>query len=132
MPVAIPEPMLSLFSEPALGHVSYVNDAGQIVTFPMWVDLDGSRILTSSPVGSAKGKAMRKRAQVAVSIVSTKTPWHWLSVSGRVVEITPDEGLAFIDRMSRKYLGQDYERRNPREVFAIEVDRVSDSGSWGS
>jgi hypothetical protein len=67
-----------------------------------------------------------------VSIVSTRTPWHWLSVSGRVIDIRPDEDLAWIDRMSAKYTGQPYQRRSPREVFTIEVDRVSHSGSWGS
>ena len=132
MTASIPDDMLDLFEEPALGHVSYTNSAGQIVTFPMWVDFDGVHLLASSPEGSGKGRAMRRRSQVAVSIVSTKTPWHWLSVSGRVVEFRPDEGLAFIDRMSQKYVGQAYERRAPREVFAIEIDRVSHSGTWGS
>jgi PPOX class probable F420-dependent enzyme len=132
MTASIPADMLDLFDEPALGHVSYTNDAGQIVTFPMWVDFDGGRLLASSPVDSRKGQAVRRRPQVAVSIVSTKTPWHWLSVSGRVVEIRPDEGLAFIDGMSQKYLGQAYQRRSPREVFYIEIDRVGHSGTWGS
>jgi PPOX class probable F420-dependent enzyme len=124
--------MLDLFSEPALGHVSYANAAGQIITFPMWVDFDGTHLLASSPVGSRKGQAIRRRPQVAVSVVSTKTPWRWLSVSGRVVDIQPDEGLALIDRMSHKYLGRAYDRRSPQEVFTIEVDRVSHSGTWGS
>ena len=132
MTSAIPDDVLDLFAEPALGHVSYTNDAGQIVTFPMWVDFDGVRLSVGSPVDSRKGRAIRQRPQVAVSIVSTRTPWHWLSVSGRVVEIRPDEGLAWIDRMSQKYLGQPYQRRTPREVFSIEIDRVGHSGTWGS
>ena len=127
----IPQDLLDLFEEPALGHVSYLNERDQIVTFPMWVDFDGARILASSPVGSRKGAALRARPGVAVSIVSTRNPFHWLSVSGRVTEFTPDQDLAFIDRMSRKYLGSDYQRRTPREVFAIEIERVSDSGGWG-
>jgi hypothetical protein len=40
--------------------------------------------------------------------------------------------VSFIDRMSHKYLGQEYERRSPREVFFIEIDRVGHSGTWGS
>ena len=83
----IPEALRDLFDEPALAHVSYLNRKGQIVTYPMWVDFDGEHLMVSSPVGSRKGKAFRERPQVAVSIVSTKNPWHWLSVSGRVVDI---------------------------------------------
>jgi len=117
MPATFPDALLDLFQEPALGHVSYLNDRGQIITFPMWVDFDGEHILTSSPVGSRKGKALRQRPQVAVSIVSPRNPWHWLSLSGRVIDIKPDDNLAFIDRMSRRYMGKDYERRTPREIF---------------
>jgi hypothetical protein len=124
----IPEHVLDLFAEPALAHVSYMKRNGQIVTFPMWADHDGEHILISSPVGSRKGKSFRERDQVSVEIVSTKNPWHWLSVSGRVIDFQPDDNLAFIDRMSRKYTGREYQRRSPREVFTVAVDRVSASG----
>jgi PPOX class probable F420-dependent enzyme len=127
----IPEQLRDVFEEPALGHVSYLNDRGQIVTFPMWVDFDGTHLLTSSPVGSKKGQALRKRPQIGVEIVSAKNPWHWLSVSGRVVDIRPDADLAFIDRMSHKYMGKAYERRTPREVFTVEIDRAGPTRSWG-
>jgi PPOX class probable F420-dependent enzyme len=125
----VPPDLLDLFAEPVLGHVSYLSDHGQIVTFPLWVDFDGERILTSSPVGSKKGIAFRARPGVAVSMVSSANQWHWLSVSGHVAEIRPDEDLAFIDRMSQKYTGAAYRRRSPREVFVIEIDRVSHSGA---
>jgi PPOX class probable F420-dependent enzyme len=127
----IPEALRDLFDEAALAHVSYLNRMGQIVTYPMWVDFDGEHLVVSSPVGSRKGKAFRQRPQVAVSIVGTNNPWHWLSVSGRVVDIQPDDNLEFIDRMSRKYTGSDYQRRTPREIFKIAIDRVSSSGAWG-
>ena len=123
----IPEELRDLFAEPALAHVSYTNRKGQIVTFPMWVDFDGERVLISSPVGSKKGRAFRERPHVSVSIVSQTNPWHWVSISGRVVGIEPDENLAFIDRMAHKYTGQEYQRRTPREIFTVEVDRVSPS-----
>jgi PPOX class probable F420-dependent enzyme len=127
----IPEDLRDLFEEPALAHLSYLNKKGEIVTFPMWVDFDGEHVVVSSPVGSKKGKALRERPQVAVSIVSNNNRWHWLSISGRVTDIQPDENLGFIDRMAQKYTGKPYERRTPREVFTIEVDRVSHSGAWG-
>ena len=128
----IPDELRDLFDEPALAHVSYLNRKGQIVTFPMWVDLEGDRIQVSSPAGSRKGQSLRERDQVAVSVVSTKNPWHWVSVSGRVIDIQPDHNLEFIDRLSQRYVGSDYERRTPREIFTIAIDRVSPSRKWGS
>ena len=131
-PTTIPDELRDLFDEPALAHFSYLNRKGQIVTYPMWVALDGDRILVSSPIGSRKGQSLRERDQVAVSVVSTKNPWHWVSVSGRVIDIQPDNNLEFIDRMSQKYVGTDYQRRTPREIFTIAIDRVSPSHKWGS
>src|SRR5437588_259065 len=122
---AIPDELRDLFVEPALAHVSYLNVKGQIVNWPMWVDFDDEHLLVSSPVGSRKGRSFRERPQVGISIVSGKNPWHWLSASGRVTDIQPDDNLAFIDRMSRKYTGADYQRRSPREIFTIAIDRVS-------
>ncbi len=125
--ITIPDELRDLFDEPALAHVSYVNGKGQIVTWPMWVDFDGEHLLISSPVESGKGRSFRERPEVALSLVSSTNPWHWLSISGRVIDIRPDNGLAFIDRMSRKYTGTDYQRRSPREIFTIAIDRASPS-----
>jgi len=78
----IPDQLRYLFDEPALAHVSYLNRRGHFITFPMWVDFDGQHILVSSLVGSRKGQSFRERQQVSVSVVSTKNPWHWISISG--------------------------------------------------
>ena len=126
-PTTIPDDLKDLFDEPALGHVSYLNSRGQIVTFPMWVDHDGEHLLISSPIGSKKGKALRERPQVSIEVVSPTNAWHWVSASGRVVDIKPDENLEFIDRMSRKYTGHEYQRRAPREIYTVEIDRLSRS-----
>ena len=129
MPKSIPPGMLDLFDEPALGNFAYTTDFGQLVVFPVWIDHDGEHLLASSPLGSKKGQAIRKRPQVGVSIVSTKTPWRWLSISGRVVDFHPDEGLEFIHRMSQKYVGQPYQRPGPREVFVIQIESLRHSGT---
>ncbi|HEX6351131.1 MAG TPA: TIGR03618 family F420-dependent PPOX class oxidoreductase [Candidatus Dormibacteraeota bacterium] len=123
----IPEQLRDVFQEPALAHVSYLNPKGQIVTWPMWADYDGEHVLISSPVGSKKGRSLRRDGQVAISIVSRDNPWHWVSISGHVVDIQPDHDLVFIDRMAHKYTGAPYQRRTPREIFKVALDRVSPS-----
>ena len=129
--LTIPEDVRDVFDEPALGHTSWLNERGQIVTFPLWVDFDGEHVKVSTWIGAKKSETLRKSNQVAVEIVSARDPWHWVSISGRVTDIRPDENLEFIDKMSRKYIGQDYQRRTPREVFYITIDRVSSSRGGG-
>jgi len=127
LPAVVPTDMLDLFEEPALGHVAYRATDGRLAIWPMWVSWDGAHLLTSSPVDSRKGQALRvPGAEVAVSILSTRSPWRWISITGRVVDVRPDEGLAFIDSQARRYIGSDYpDRGQVREVFAILPDRVT-------
>jgi PPOX class probable F420-dependent enzyme len=135
MPTAIdrvPTELVDLLTGSTLGHVTVITPAGALMTHIMWVDYEDGRVLTSSRVGSAKGKALRADPRVAISVVDRANPWRWVSVSGRVVEIRPDIALAFIDKMSRRYTGRDYMMRDmEREIFVIEPERVRSSPGRG-
>ena len=121
---SIPDELAYLLQTDVPAHVSLAAADGSLVTHVMWVDFDGEHVLTSSPTGSYKSRALRVRPQVAVSVVDPADPWRRLSISGRVTAIRPDEGLAFINRMSQRYVGRPYPRPDPREVFVITPDRV--------
>ena len=135
MPTAIntvPTELVDLLTGSTLGHVTVVTPAGALMTHVMWVDYDDGHVLTSSRVGSAKGKALRADPRVSISVVDRANPWRWVTVSGRVTEIRPDTGLAFIDEMSRRYTGRDYMMRDmEREVFVVEPERVRSSTGRG-
>jgi len=135
MPTAIndvPAELVDLLTGSTLGHVTVITPAGALMTHVMWVDYEDGRILTSSRVGSAKGRALRADPRVSISVVDRANPWRWVTVSGRVVEIRPDTGLTFIDKMSRRYTGRDYMMRDmEREVFVIEPERVRSSTGHG-
>ena len=121
---SIPDELAYLLQTNVPAHVSLVAADGSLVTHVMWVDYDGEHVLTSSPTTSYKSRVLRVRPQVAVSVVDPADPWRRLSISGRVTAIRPDEGLAFINRMSQRYVGRPYPRADPREVFVITPDRV--------
>jgi PPOX class probable F420-dependent enzyme len=128
----VPAELVDLVTGSTLGHVTVVTPRGALVTHIMWVDYEDGHVLTSSRVGSAKGKALRADPRIAISVVDRANPWRWVSVSGRVVEIRPDSGLAFIDRMSRRYTGRDYMMRDmEREIFVIDPERVRSSTGRG-
>ena len=121
---AIPEELTYLLRTNVVAHVSLTQADGSLVTHVMWVDYDGDQILTSSPIGSYKSRALRERPNVAVSVVDPADPWRRLSISGRVTEIRNDEGLAFINTLSQRYVGAPYPRPAPREIFVVTPDRV--------
>jgi len=122
--VVIPDELADLLRGGVPAHVTLAKADGSLVTHVMWIDYDGEHILTSSPVGSYKSRALRRRPQVAISVMDPADPWRRLSISGRVTEIRDDEGLVFINRMSQRYTGGPYPRPGGREIFVITPDRV--------
>jgi PPOX class probable F420-dependent enzyme len=128
----IPADLTDLLTTNVIAHVSARRGDGSIAQYLMWVDYDGEHVLTSSPVGSRKGAHWRRDPHVTLSVVDRSNDWRYLVIRGRVVDIRPDEDLAFIDRMSQRYTGQPYRMRDrPREVFVIEPDHVRASGGRG-
>jgi PPOX class probable F420-dependent enzyme len=122
---AIPDELVYLLTSDRVGHVSSIRADGSIATHLMWIDWDGDHVLTSSPVGSRKGRNWRSNPQVSVSVVDASDPWRSVIIRGRVTDIRPDVDLAFIDRMSLRYVGAPYLRRHvEREIFVITPDHV--------
>jgi len=128
----IPDDLVYLLTTDHIGSFSALRPDGGIATYLMWVDWDGEHVLTSSPVGSHKGRHWRADPQVSVSVVDHYDDWRSVIVRGRVIDIRPDEDLAFIDRMSERYTGAPYRRRDSaREVFVIQPDHIrAGLGGW--
>lgn len=125
MGIEIPEELTDLLTTDVLGHVSAHRSDGSIAHYLMWMDWDGEHVLTSSMVGSRKAANWQRDPHVTVSVVDKTNPWRFLIVRGQVVGTRPDEGLAFIDKMSQRYTGQPYRfRERPREIFLIKPDHV--------
>ncbi len=121
----IPSDLADLLTTNRLAHVSASRRDGSIAQYLMWVDFDGQHVLISSAVGSRKGAHWRRDPRVTLSVVDRSDDWRYLIIRGRVVEFRPDDGLAFIDRMSQRYTGQPYRMRDrAREVFVIEPEYV--------
>lgn len=130
--LTIPDDLTYLLMTDHVGHVSAIRDDGSIATHIMWIDWDGAHVLTSSVIGSQKGANWRADPQAAVSVVDHHDDWRYVIVRGRVTDIRPDENLHFIDRMSQRYTGAAYRRRDSqREVFVTTPDHiVTGYGGW--
>lgn len=125
-PLTIPDDLVDLLTTDRLGHVSAIRADGSIATYLMWIDWDGEHVLTSSAVGSRKGTHWRRDPQASLSVADPTDPWRFVIVRGRVTDIRPDEGLAFIDKMSQRYTGGPYRfRSSDREIFVISPDHVT-------
>lgn len=126
MAETIPDDLVDLLTTDVVASVAAHRPDGSIAMYQMWVDYDGSNVLLSSAVGSRKSANWKKDPHVTVSVVDHADPWRSLVIRGRVVDIWPDENLASIDRLSQRYVGTPYRRRDlEREIFVIEPDAVN-------
>jgi PPOX class probable F420-dependent enzyme len=128
----IPENYKDLFEKKAFANLATVNADGTPQVTPVWVDYDGDYVLVNSARGRRKDKNMERNRAVALSIQDPDNPYRYLEVRGSVAEITEQNADTHIDKMAKKYIGQDkYPWSRPDEVrviYKIKPERTSQMG----
>jgi len=128
MAAAIPEKYVDLFQKKAFASLATLMPDGKPQVTPVWVDFDGKHLIVNSAKGRVKDRNMRRDPRVSMALIDPDNPYRHLQVQGRVVEITEHGADQHIDKMAKKYLGQDkYPFRQPGEVrvlYKIEPDRT--------
>lgn len=132
MAEVIPEKYKDLFEKKAFANLATVNADGTPQVTPVWVDYDGDYVLVNSARGRRKDKNMERNSAVALSIQDPDNPYRYLEVRGRVTEITEQDADKHIDKMAKKYIGQDkYPWSKPEEVrviYKIKPEHTSQMG----
>ncbi|HEX3176849.1 MAG TPA: PPOX class F420-dependent oxidoreductase [Methylomirabilota bacterium] len=127
MATPLSQDVRALVEEPNFAHLATLMPDGSPQSAPVWVGLEGDRILVATGEGSLKARNTRRDPRVSLSIVATDNPYREAQLRGRVVERRPDARLEVMDRISRKYTGKEFPMRaNPeqRVVLVIEVERA--------
>ena len=113
---------VKLLQEPQLAHFVTLMDDGSPHVTPVWVDVedDGSYVLINTAEGRVKSRNVADDPRVAVSVVDKANDWRYVTVRGTVEEQRREGADAHIDKMAKKYLGQEtYPFRNPQETRVI-------------
>ena len=108
-------------------HLATLMDDGAPQVAPVWVDLEGDRILVCTGEGSRKAKNTKRDPRVGLSIIAIDNPYREAQLRGRVVERRPDADFKTADRVAHKYTRRPFPfRQNPAErvVLVIGVERA--------
>ncbi|MFQ5929827.1 MAG: PPOX class F420-dependent oxidoreductase [Acidobacteriota bacterium] len=103
----IPEKYLDLFNKRAFANLATLMPDGRPQVTPVWCDFDGKYVLINSARGRQKDRNMRRDSRVSLSIMDPDNPYRYLEVRGEVVEITEANAQEHLDKMAKKYLGED-------------------------
>lgn len=116
-----------LFEDPNVGSLATINADGSPQVSPVWLDLDGDRILINSSRGRVKVRNVERDPRVAVSVFDRNDPETRTLVRGRVVEITEEGAVEHIHALSRKYDGEDFTLTPDmvRLILVIRPERVA-------
>jgi PPOX class probable F420-dependent enzyme len=126
---AIPREFEDLFRGDALALLATLRPDGTPHLTPVWIDLDGDRLLVNARTDRLKTKHMQQRGDVAICIVDPTNPYRYLTVTG-VVESAKETGaLPHMDKLAARYLRvPKYPWAKPGErrlLFRIRPTRVA-------
>src|SRR5215471_9908913 len=112
----------------AFAHIATLNPDGTPQSTPVWIDYVHGKVLVNSAKGRVKVRNLKEGAPVAISITDPDNPYRYVQIQGHVTRVTEQGADKHIDKMAKKYLGQDkYPWAKPGEVrvlFEIEPEKV--------
>jgi PPOX class probable F420-dependent enzyme len=100
---------------PYVAAVTTLRRDGSPHTTIVWVDAENGTVSFNTAVGRAKERHLRNDPRLSLTVVDPQNTYQWVSITGRA-ELTTDGADQQIDRLAKKYLGQDeYPWRSPDE-----------------
>ena len=127
MSIPLSDDVKALIRGANFAHLATIMADGSPQAAPVWVDLEGDRVLVATGEGSLKARNTKRDGRVAISVVAYDNPYVEAQLRGRVAERWTDADFKIMDRISRKYTGKEFPMRdNPdqRVVLGIEIERA--------
>jgi PPOX class probable F420-dependent enzyme len=113
-------------------HVGTIRKDGTPHVVPVWVDVDNGHVTLNSAEGRAWPRNVRRDPRVTIEVQNMENPYEYVEIRGRVTEATHEGADEHIDKLAKKYLGEDeYPFRRPGEqrvMFRIAPEWVKHSG----
>ena len=96
---------------------------------PVWIDREDDTILVNTAMGRVKQKNVTRDPRVSLSVADQNNMYDKIVMRGRVVSQTLEGADAHIDKLAKKYTGEDrYPGRVPGErrvILRIEPTYIS-------
>jgi PPOX class probable F420-dependent enzyme len=97
----------------------------------VWIDESDGEVWFNTATGRAKERHLRNDPRVAVLVLDPSNQYKWIAVSG-TASLQIEGADAHIDKLAKKYLGQDrypwHRQDQQRVIVRIRVDRVDSTG----
>lgn len=133
MTATIDDRTLELLRAPNFCQVATLRRDGTAHVTPVWVDEQDGKVLLNTADGRVWPANLKRDARVTLSVQNKDNPYEYVQIRGHEAERTHEGADEHIDRMAKKYLGQDrYPYRQPGEqrlIIRIDPEKVSLHGN---
>jgi PPOX class probable F420-dependent enzyme len=125
-----------LLIDPVTASLTTVSEHGELQVTPVWVANDGTYIELNSVRGRLKDRNLRSTGRVALLLMNPKNPYHWMSITGKVVDVIDEDdkvrghlATQSIDSLALRYVNQTpYPFRDPkgevRVLYKVEPTKI--------
>ena len=105
----VPDRFHDLLESTTLGHLATVDGDGRPEVNPVWFLWDGEHVLISVRASTRKYRNLRRDPRLAMSLLDGNNPQRYVELRGEVVAFERYDDLTFVNQLSRKYTGGDYQ-----------------------
>ena len=122
-----------LAEAPNFGHVATLRHDGTPHTVLVWVDVDDGQLSINTARGRDWHQNVERDPRVEVLVANSANPYEYARFRGRLIEADDGDADAQIDRLAKKYLGQDSypfrQEGEERVKLLLEADQVKVIGA---
>jgi len=108
----VPPELDALLAQPNPAVVGTVRPDGSPHTAATWYDWEGGRILLNMEDTRLRLGYLRQNPHVSLTVLAAGDWYHHVTLLGRVVSLDEDAELRDIDRLSLRYTGRPYAKRD--------------------
>lgn len=134
----LPDSVKALIEAKTFANIATLMPDGTPHVTQTWVDHEGDLVLINTFEGSQKHRNVVRNPKVGLDICDPTNAYNMAVIRGRVKEVTLEGAEEHVDKLAKKYLGQDkYPTRRTgmkRILIKIEPTRViapfTDSARW--
>ena len=126
------EKQAKLFTDRNWGVIATVREDGSPQVTPVWIDYDGDSVIVNSAYGRTKVRNIERDPRATVTVLPAEDQQSgYVMVSG-TAELVDEGAREHIDKLAKKYLGQDkYPYLQPGErrvIVTVKPDKVDAMG----
>ena len=116
--VPVPPEIDAFLAKPNPAVVGTVSPSGAPHTAATWYDWEDGRALLNMDESRLRLRYLRANSSVALTVLGEDDWYAQVTLLGRVVSLEDDPDLAGIDRLSMRYTGRPFAKRDAIRVSA--------------